>query len=385
MIKAMKGARAKLSFALALALVMGLTAASTAFADPAPIYVNPNSYAEIIKVLERPMGVHLPDPADAGFNFSATPQAFDGGTIPSGLSFPDIASISLNTNDGVLPDVWERTYPENWGVDSIERSVRFDLADLTFSRAGQYDYLVEQQPNSHEDITDSSERYILRLTVGQNNAISNVQFFDFRAGSMGAAIDSPRFISTYTPVGSLSITSEVAGADADEHKDFDFRIRLTSTSFADFDGTVDATITNAAGSGASSHTITYNQWYSFTLQHGWKMEINNLPLGTAFMVNEPAPTDYIPSVDVAVNGNIPFVYSVGDMDRAITSESALAQAFLVEERVVGAGENLVAFSHYMPDTPEPHIVQDNLVWFAVAGIGAVLFIALVVFMRKRLN
>jgi hypothetical protein len=385
MIKAMKGVRAKFSIALMLALVMGFSGASIAFADPAPIPVDPNSYAKITKVLERPMGVELPSPAVAGFNFSATPQAFNGGAIPSGLTFPAIESVSLDTNDGVLPDAWVRTYPDYWGIDSIERSVNFNLADLSFDRAGQFDYLVEQQINSHDYITDSNERFILRMTASQDGRVTNVQFFDFSNGTVGAAVATPRFVSTYTPVGTLKITSEVVGADADENKDFEFRIRLTSTSFADFDGTIDASISNASGSGSSNHTITYNQWYSFTLQHGWTMQIDNLPLGTAFMVNEPAPTGYIPSVDVTVNGNIPFTYSVGNPDRPITSESALAQAFLVDERVVGAGDNIVAFSHYLPETPEQHIVQDNLIWIAVAALGAVFFVALIIFMRKRLN
>jgi len=63
----------------------------------------------------------------------------------------------------------------------------------------------------------------------------------------------------------------------------------------------------------------------------------------------------------------------------------LSQAFPVEDRVVGAGENKVAFSHYLPHTAEAHIVQDNLIWIAVIGAGALVFVALVVFMRKRLN
>ena len=383
MINVLKGARPRLrtfSLTLTLMLVLGLATAAVATAEPAPIPVDPNTYAELVKVIERPMGVHMPD---TGFNFSATPHAFNGGSAAA-ANFPPITSVALTTEDGILPDAWVDTYPEvEWGIKSVERAVRFDLATLVFSQAGQYDYLVEQQVSNHDDMTDSINQVLLRITVGGDNAISNVAFFEYAAGTVGAELAPPRFVSTYTPYGSMTVTVEVSGENADPNKDFDFKIRLTSTSFAPFDGTVDARISSDGGAGGTPTTITYNRWYNFSLRDGQVLHIDELPLGTAFMVDEYAATGYIPSVAVVINGGNPFTYSAGAADRALSSEAALGQSFLVENRVIGAGTNSVTFNNYMPGVAAPHIIMDNLLWIALAGFAFVGFVGFVMIIRRR--
>jgi len=364
---------------LVCALALSLATASVAIAEPAPIPVDPNTYAELIKVVGRPMGVHLPE---TGFNFSATPHAFNGGSATA-ANFPPITSISVTTEDGILPDAWVDTVPEVWGIKSIERSIRFDLATLVFTQAGVYDYLVEQQPNSHEDMADSMNQALLRITVGNDNAISNVAFFEYNNGAVGAELSPPRFLSTYTPYGSMTVTAKVSGENADPNKDFDFRIRLTSTKFAPFDGTVEARISNDGGSGGAGTTVTYNRWYNFSLSHGQVFHIDSLPLGTAFMVEEYAATDYVPSVSVVINGGNPFTFSAGAADRALSSEAALGLSFLVEDRVIGAGENSVTFTNYLPGVADPHIIMDNLLWIALAGFAFVAFAGFVIFIRSR--
>jgi len=366
---------------LVCALALSLAAASVAIAEPAPIPVDPNTYAELIKVVERPMGVHLPE---TGFNFSATPHAFNGGSATA-ANFPPITSISVTTEDGILPDAWVDTVPEVWGIKSIERAIRFDLATLVFTQAGEYDYLVEQQPNSHEDMADSVTQALLRITVDNDNSVSNVAFFEYNNGSVGAELAPPRFLSTYTPYGSLTVTTKVTGENADPNKDFDFRIRLTSTKFAPFDGTVEARVSNDGGSGGAGTTITYNRWYNFSLSHGQVLHVDELPLGTAFMVEEYAATDYIPSVAVIINGGNPFTYSSAvTSDRVLSSEAALGLSFLVENRVIGAGENSVTFTNYLSASADPHIIMDNLFWIiAAAGFAFVAFAALVILIRRR--
>jgi len=386
MIKVMKGARKTklLAFTFALAVLMGLGTASVAFAEPAPIPVDPNSYAEITKVLERPMGVHMPsaeNPADGVFTFSATPSAFNGGPV-GGTIFPPINPVVLTTEDGVLPDAWVDTVPEAlWGIKSVERSVRFDLSTLVFNAPGQFDYVVTQEAETTEDFTNANEEYTLRLrveAVDGENAITNVSFLN------AAGVEAPaRFTSIYTPYGSFIITTLVDGAYANEGTDFNFRVRLTRTKFVEEGATVEALIVPTGGGAVSLHEITYDRWYDFSLRHRWEMIFDELPLGTAFMVEERAATNYIPTVDVVINGSMPFSFTAEGPDRALSSESALGLSFLVENRVIGADENKVTFTNYMAGTPTSHILWDNIWIIAAAGMAFLFFVAFVIWVRKR--
>jgi len=90
MMKAMKRVSARVTLVLSLALVLGLASANLAVAEPAPIHIDPNTYAEITKVVERPMGVPMPE---GGFNFSATPRGLDGSATTGGVTFPVIESL----------------------------------------------------------------------------------------------------------------------------------------------------------------------------------------------------------------------------------------------------------------------------------------------------
>ena len=385
MMKILKGTRTgrakAFSIVLTILLAVGLAAAGVAFAHPAPIPVDPNTYAEFTKVVERPMGVQEPD---IGFNFSATPYAFNDGAV-AGVNFPAVPSVTLGMEDGVLPDAWTRTVPEaEWGINSIDRSFRFDLAGLAFDRTGTFDYLVETQDINHADVANPAEQFILRLTVGAGNEITNVTILDYDRGTVGAELDDPRFVSVYTPVGGLTVRNYVTGDYGDPNASFDYRIRLTSTSFDDFDGTVEAVITDYGGANISTHTITNNRWYSFSMQHGEVMTFEELPQGTAFMVEERAATAFTPSVSVVINDGIPWKYTAILSDRALSSEAALGQSFLVENRVVGPELNEVTFTQYMPESANAHVLMDNLIWIIlVAGVAFVGFVAVVWFIRSR--
>jgi len=366
---------------LMLTLGMSLVVASTAFADPAPVVVDPNSYAEITKVIERPMGVHLPD---TGFNISATPYAVNGRTQTGGT--PAISSIAVTTADGIMPDVWVDSTPEVTGIKSIERKLRFDLSDLSFDRPGEYDYLIEVQHNSHYDVTKADNKYMLRLNVDADgtdaHTVSKVAFLDYANGTTGAEV-TPRLVSTYTPASSLQIMKEVTGEYADHSAKFNFRVRLTNTEFIAADATVDAVMTDADGANPETHTITYNKWYNFSLQHGWTMDIADLPLGTAFIVTEKAATSYIPSVAVVIGGGTPFVHSTNSKDRSLSSEAALADALQLEDRVISAGENSVTFTNHHPAQSPPHLIMDNLGLIIAAAVGFVAVVLLIAIIRKR--
>ena len=374
---------------LALVLATGLMVfglAATAVADPAPIPVDPNSYAKITKIVERPMGVQLPEDPELRFTFTAAPFAFNGNTNIASVDFPQVNSITFTTEDGILPDVWVDTVPEVWGIRSQERSFSFDLATLSFSQPGVYDYLIEAQNTDYPDVSDSTEQFVLRLTVAsgtEGNVITDNAFHSFSGGVVGPAADA-RYVSIYTPTGGdLTITNEVEGDHADQRKDFNFRVRLTRTMFTPADASVEAVINNAAGERAEIVTVVYDEWFDFELAHGQSMQFEDLPLGTAFMVEELAATDYVSSVAVVINGSTPWTATAGIPDRALSSEAALGQSFLVENRVIGAGENSVTFNNYLPSDPTAHILWDNIGWIIAAGVGFVALLGLIMIIRRR--
>ncbi|MCL2525442.1 MAG: DUF5979 domain-containing protein [Coriobacteriia bacterium] len=372
----------KIKLVLALALVFGLAAANLAMAEPAPIPTDPNTYADVTKVIQRPMGVGVPE---VTFTFTTTPLAFNGGAPGNAANFPSIGAANLSSADGVSPDIWVDTVPEVLGIKSTERTARFELGTLVFNQPGTYDYLVEVAPTSHEDVVDTEAAFVLRLTVtagADGNAISNVATYTFENGAAGTPAPA-RFVSTYTPYGSMSVRKEVSGPGGETSTEFNFRIRLTATAFTPADATFTANIVTDAGNSPSRETKTFDKWYDFTLQHGWTMQIDDVPLGTAFMVEEKAATDYTPSVAVVINGQNPFTFTAEGPDRALSTESALGQSFLVENRVIGAGENSVLFTNYNPTAAMGNIWMDNIVWFALAGFVFIAFVGFIIFLKKR--
>ena len=385
-----------LSLVLAIVVFFSL-AIAPAFAGPehaAEIFnANPANHAAITKVLERPMGVALPD---TGFNFSATPHAFDGSTAAV-QNVPELTSISISTEDGVAPDVWNRTDDLNLeivnhdllGIHSIERVLRFNLSAVNFDRPGDYDYVIQMQDNVYPGIADANEQFLMRISVeagDEGNEVAAVNFFTFANNRQGAEAD-PRFTSTFTPAGGdFFIKKIVDGDEVEPNTPFDFRVRLTSTAFVNEGTPVEATIISGYDATISRHTIAYDAWYYFQLQDNWTMNFEDLPLGTAFMVEERAADGHYTSVSVVIDGNVPKTHSSTERDRWISSESALGLAFLVENRVIGPRENSVTFTNYFPTADgTTHVIMDNLVWIAVVAVAALGFVVLVAIIRKRMT
>jgi hypothetical protein len=380
-----------LSLALAIVVLFSL-AIAPAFAGPehaAELFdADPANHGVITKVLERPMGVSLPD---TGFNFSATPHAYNGST--AGVqNVPAIASISVSTEDGIAPDIWNRTdnpsvevvNHDMLGIHAIERDLRFNFAGV-FDRPGEYDYIIEMQDNAYPDVTDASERYLMRVTVEDDdgvNKVAAVNFFNFAGNTQGAESEA-RFTSTFTPGGGTFTVGKLVDGDGDTNALFDFRVRLTNTAFVDDNAFVEATIINYYDATISTHNIVYNVWYSFQLQHEWTLNFEDLPLGTAFMVEEMAATNYYPAVEVVIDGSTPFTHVSTERNRELSSETALGQAFPVENRVVGPDENSVTFTNYYPTVTDTHLVMDNLIWIAAAAVAALAFVVLILIIRRR--
>ena len=383
-----------LSLVLAIAVIFSL-AATSAFAGPehaAELFdADPANHGAIIKVLERPMGVYLPD---TGFNFSATPHAFDGNT-GAAQNVPALDSISVSTQDGVSPDIWNRidnptvdvVNHDMLGIYAIERVIRFNLANLNFDRPGDYDYVIQMQDNAYPGLADATEQYLMRVSVeagDEGNQVAAVTFFDFANNTQGAETD-PRFTSVFTPGGgTFTIGKLVDGEYGDQNAPFDFRVRLTRTAFVPEGAFVESTIISGYDATISRHTITYDTWYYFQLQHNWTMNFEGLPLGTAFMVEERAETDYYTTVAVVIDDSVPFTHASTERDRWISSESALGLSFLVENRVIGVGENSAIFTNYFPsEAGTTHVIVDNLLWIVAAGFAAFVVVMIVVIIRKR--
>jgi len=116
------------------------------------------------------------------------------------------------------------------------------------------------------------------------------------------------------------------------------------------------------------------------------LEFNDLPLGTAFMVEERMETDYSASVSVVINGSIPWEFNAAATDRMLSSEAALGQSFLVENRVIGADENTVTFTNYLPEAADPSDwfnLADFLWVFVIGGLAFFVLVAIIIIRRRQ--
>jgi hypothetical protein len=210
--------------------------------------------------------------------------------------------------------------------------------------------------------------------------VENVVFF----ADVGATQELERaaFVSTYTPEGSLVVTNEISSYEPDTEQLFDFEIRLTNTVFAADFAAIEATIVQPDGEGRNSITLRYNEFVPFQLGHGWQLDIQNLPQGTQFVINDLGAPNYLSTVHVTVNGATPLP-GRGTLGEGVSTDLALSDALLIETRVVGEGENLAAFENYQRGSAP---ADEGLFGFVNEGVlilGALVAVVVVLFAASR--
>jgi len=201
------------------------------------------------------------------------------------------------------------------------------LAGITFDEPGIFSYIVREQQSAtgvgaSSSVIFSAAEYEIRVYVipstiiGQAHEIAAVTIHR-RIGTSGTAVNPPqkvnylRFDNIYRRAttgtqecpGALLVSKTVVGQFADLGTPFDFQVTLTRTSLCPPATSFTGRIFNAANAQVGSNiTFTSGTTQTISLTHDQRLVIDEMIIGSSFLVVEPPVAGFAPSVILHVNG-----------------------------------------------------------------------------------
>ena len=253
---------------------------------------------------------------------------------------------------------------ENVYVISKDSTITFE----PFTKAGVYEYVVNEKRESMEGVSYDTDTYTLRVYV------INSENGGFEIEAITAEKDDVKqseivFNNQYVENGSLSIGKNTAGSQADKSKDFTFKIKFLKS------GTEDAAVTEYVGKiGTEEVTCSIDTETEFQLHDGEELVFDALPVGTRYLVTEVEEEDkYTPAIQVIENGTE--VYTATGVDGTNLSSSKEGTS----STLVGENENKVVFTNTYEDMPRtglflqraPFVIMILAAICAVVGLTAI--------------
>lgn len=396
--------RTKMITSLALAAMLGLSAANTAFAADWKPEEKPT--AAISKVLETGKGVTLPSAMN--FKFGINPISLnDDITLTGKMPALSVGDISIDSNDKVgmttesfdkdvyaedgtnilagftvdentVTGVYKYEITENANTvtvgDSTKESVTYDTTKYAFKVYVNEDvngnkYIsgtstviikedgtegtdkVDPTPGSTEIIEGSTEKY---------SGMKFVNGYSAEKGEVDPGTDpDPEDADTY----GLKVSKTVTGKENDTTA-FPFTFNVKKPTAVGHDKTdftyyvVTGTTLGAAQTGTYGTDITQN------LQHGQSIVVKNAYEGSMVAVTEKGVASYIPSASVILNGTNAKIEAAMGKDLSIG-----------ENKIMGKASNTIDYTNKFQDMTPTGIVMNNLPFFmlilvAFFGIGA---------------
>ena len=272
----------KKCFALLLALVTALAAATTAWAAALPedpvtpsVTVENQTYTDITSVpiakLYQLVNEGTVSPAET-FHFTIEQESVSDSSITDVSAMPmfDPAAFDIAFTDG------EAT------VAGASQSAALTLP--TYTSVGIYTYKITETAGTTAGVTYNTQPLYLKVTVLQaDNSDGKVRVAAVHLGTADGS-KTAGIVNTYA-AGTLDVTKTVTGLLGNRDKDFQFQVVLTKeqgkTMASDIGLTV-AGVAQAMPAWDENGTCTL----TFTLRHGQTATISNLPYGTAYTVTE---------------------------------------------------------------------------------------------------
>jgi hypothetical protein len=415
-----------LTLATIISMVMILFLALPAFAeDETTTFVGSTgtedspAAAAVTKIIKTPIGTDTPV---IDFTFEFTNKGVgDENDVPQQGVMPSIAAVTIGftaTDKGSTTGA----------TTLIPKEELIVLNGLNWGHAGKFYYTVKEKQmaaytppreNSFmEEWTYSGAEYTLIVVVA--NGVGGLYVSDVVAviekkdadtiGNVGDKVDP-------TPGGSsegdysklifnnrylknnggtnpnntvLEISKDVAGAEGDRSKYFQYSITVTNPEMVvnaaktykayvlDANGAVADISQNGLGTGKIiGNYIEFTTGVPLTvyLKHGQKFSFTDLPVGSAFTVTESANAGYLPSYEITLNGDTP-VNSPSDVAKGDPLSIALTR--------ITEGKDEVAYTNEYVSNPLTGISVENLP-YVILIIVALLALASYLVIKSRRN
>lgn len=318
------------------------------------------------------------------YTFEAADYA-NGGTTAA--EAPTIDGVTIKPNSNVAGDATSADF---------EGAITLPEAS-EFPHAGIYKYTVAETNSAADDVAYSQATYAMYVYVENDPAagtddpdttikvISNVSFVqltDFEGEEPEEETkDSADFTNVYDPKSNLIISKQVTGAYGDKTKDFTISIVVTLPANYTADATKDYytapesltaayTVKRTESDHTSHEDITLTKQSDGTykadliLADGETVEIDGLPVGATYTLEETAVNNYTPT----------YTYAATD-----------AKGATIAKAIVGATEDKntgVVTNDYTPVTPTGILIS-NLPYILLIGIPVAALVAWLVIRGKR--
>ena len=401
--------KSKVLITIALALLLCVTSAATAFATNLnedgllPGTEENPIQAAITKNLRLPTGTNVPS---AEFTFVVEPKTVDGVPYSSApLNMPPLGTnneitISFSQDDAI------RKAPVDGliNTDSIRKETTDIFADVTFPHAGVFVYEITEMPNTNpmidaltninEWLSYSGAKYTLTAYVKYKAPPNDTETYVYALATVvttpepgqpgGGKVDptpggdkerylfsemvfTNDYVKNNGPVdpetgSTLIVSKQVAGDFASKDQIFDFTISLTIPSIVpnppayykaylrDTDGAVIIPYIEVSTT-AGAET-------SFSLKHGQSLVFVDTPVGVGYVATEAVAVNYIPSVSVITSGGMPN-----------NIPGALNTALPTGPQLVGELANSAAFTNTRDSVTPTGLNLNNLPFILLIGLG----------------
>ena len=181
----------------------------------------------------------------------------------------------------------------------------------TFTRAGEYSYVLGEKKNNVLGMEQSSAKYRLRVQVSSDGN-GKLKIKCVTAETDGKKRDKIEFTDVIRKKGELSISMNVQGDSADKQKEFPIVLKLSKAKTYDGNGIAEAIIENRDSKEKRKIRVAYGDQKQVSLKHGYVLRVV-LPIGTGYWAYQKCERDgYSPDVWSSDGGSIPYSDSAGD-------------------------------------------------------------------------
>ena len=182
----------------------------------------------------------------------------------------------------------------------------------TFTRAGEYSYVLGEKKNNVSGMEQSTAKYRLRVQVSSDGNGKLKIIKCVTAESDGKKRDKIEFTDVIRKKGELSISMNVQGDSADKQKEFPIVLKLSKAKTYDGNGIAEAIIENRDSNEKRKIRVAYGNQKQVLLKHGDVLRFV-LPIGTGYWAYQKCERDgYSPDVWSSDGDSIPYSDSAGD-------------------------------------------------------------------------
>lgn len=181
----------------------------------------------------------------------------------------------------------------------------------TFTRAGEYSYVLCEKKNNVSGMEQSSAKYRLRVQVSSDGN-GKFKIKCVTAETDGKKRDKIEFTDVIRKKGELSISMNVQGDSADKQKEFPIVLKLSKAKTYDGNGIAEAVIENRDSKEKRKIRVAYGDQKQVSLKHGDVLRVV-LPIGTGYWAYQKCERDgYSPDVWSSDGDSTPYSDSAGD-------------------------------------------------------------------------